>query len=274
MQVSAIGIMPNFANKKINKYNSYSQNFKGIGDIIGGFSSVPKVLSEMPIQFEKDKNLCQDVFNGTTLRPEVAKKLKEMAEVYRFCLFEKIKPVDLYIVGSMASYNYRPTSDIDLKLVLDYSKIVNVKDEKQVKLLDDDLFKTFVLFQAIRFDEINGRRIEVGTCPLTKIHTSGIYSVKQNRWLKSPNKFTPEIDLSKIQELPQYKYYKNELLKAIEKKDRVKIAKILEDLHIRRDKALKSKGENTTENLMYKKLRNEDDGNLFKNAYAIMLGYS
>ena len=282
MQINSVGTLPNFSlNRKTNPTKQYNQNFQGgvfskIDDFRRKIFPNEENISNTTIVSKKHNNLCQDVFDGTTLRPEVQKKLKTMAEIYRFCILGNPKPEDLYIVGSMASYNYKPSSDIDLKLVLDYSKLINIKDKKQIELLEDDLYKTFVLFQVAHFDDINGHRIEVGTCPTTKIHTSGIYSIKQNKWLKLPNQFIPQIELSKIPELPKYKYYKNAFLQAIEKKDRMLIAKIYRDLQEFRIKALKEEGENSIGNLMFKALRNAEDANgenLFKQATKIMLGY-
>ena len=269
MQVNSIGIRP------------YSQNFNGgalakIGDFRRKFFSINDNSSDAPVVFEKNNNLCQDIFDGTTLRPEVAKKLQKMAEIYRFCLMGKPKPVDVYIVGSMASYNYKPSSDIDLKLILDYSKLIDIKDKKQVKLLEDDLYKTFVLFQVAHFDDINGHRIEVGTSPTTKIHPSGIYSLKQNKWLKSPTRSVSQVKLDQIPETALYKHYKNELSEAIEAKDRLRLAKLIRELQALRIKALKTNNEHSYGNLLFKTLRNEEYDNgisLFNKAIRIMLGF-
>lgn len=217
-------------------------------------------------QKNPEQILCQDIFDGDILKKDVKQKLLGLTEEYKNLLAFPANPLDLYIVGSMASYKYRPTSDIDLKLVLDYSK---VQETKNKAFLEDYLRKTSDIFNLTHYKEINGHPVEVGAHDITKQHTSGIYSIVQDKWLKQPNVFKPQTDLAQIMQLPLYNYFVTNLSQAIQEKNKIKIGKTLRELSMLRNEALKTKGEMSTENWLYKALKCNEK-KLFQSALKIM----
>lgn len=242
---------------KINNYNTQMRRT----NCLNLYKNASKYLS-----FKGENKLCQDVFNGATIKPEVSQKLFEISDEFKRFLFKPLKEEDIVIVGSMASYNYRPTSDVDLHLVFDYTKI----PESNCKQLWYDYFhKAAGVFSATHHQEINGHPIAVYADDITKQRSSGVYSIVKNKWLKQPNQFTPEIDLSLVDKHPLFKYFKENIINAIENRDKMKIAGIFKKLYDMRLDALNNKGENSVENLVFKALRN-DKSNLYKKSLRIL----
>ena len=64
--------------------------------------------------------LCDKIFNGEDLKPEVSEKLLEIADAFIEFLEVPTDAIkDVVITGSMVSYNYTQYSDIDLHLKVD-----------------------------------------------------------------------------------------------------------------------------------------------------------
>ena len=61
--------------------------------------------------------------DSNTLKPEVRESLLKTAQDF-YKDTELTAPIeDIYMLGSSANYNWSPTSDIDLHVVIDFKKI-------------------------------------------------------------------------------------------------------------------------------------------------------
>ena len=70
------------------------------------------------------KKLNPKLYNGEELKPEVSKKLKEIAAAFiDFLEIPKEAVTDIVITGSCASYNYTRHSDIDLHVIINPEKV-------------------------------------------------------------------------------------------------------------------------------------------------------
>ena len=68
------------------------------------------------------------LWNVDVLKPSVKSKLVEIAnEFYDNLDLVKKALIDITFTGSLANYNYNKSSDIDLHLIVDFSKIDNNK---------------------------------------------------------------------------------------------------------------------------------------------------
>lgn len=187
------------------------------------------------------------------LKPEVKKTLERIAEdFYQYCDIE-FPVIDLVITGSMANYNWTPQSDLDLHLITDYKQIDC--DQELAELFDTKR----------RLYELE-HKISVYNIPVTLYVedinqpgvSQGVYSVWDNQWIKLPQKITAEIDQSKFkQDLTMW----TTLIKSAKKsKNLTLIDNLLKLLRQYRRQALKQRqGEFSTENLVYKQLRNQGD---------------
>ena len=191
------------------------------------------------------------------LKPEIRKKLLQIALdfVKQFNL-KRMEVVDITFTGSLANYNWTPTSDIDLHVILDFKNI----DENPS--LAKNYFATKAKLWNLMHDiKIFNHDVEIYVQDLAEPHAStGIYSVFRNKWNKFPMKKTPEIDvpgvrkkvdhlsdlINEVENLFYQQEYDmaNDLAKRVQKK-----------IRNYRKCGLKKVGEYSIENLAFKLLR-------------------
>ena len=73
--------------------------------------------------FRIQSELQPDLWNGDKLDPEVRERLLEIAEDFMAGLDVEADIEDIRFTGSLANYNWSKYSDIDLHIVVDFSKI-------------------------------------------------------------------------------------------------------------------------------------------------------
>ena len=131
------------------------------------------------------------LWKNLELNPNVTKKLMEIAQdiIESMNLTAKIK--DVVITGSMASYNWHDSSDIDLHIILDFTEI----DENY------DLVKKFLDQSRINWNKvhnifIDGHEVELYFQDINERNeTAGLYSIFQGSWSLQPKKIQDNIDL-------------------------------------------------------------------------------
>jgi predicted nucleotidyltransferase len=175
----------------------------------------------------------------------------------------KVPIKDVTLTGSIANYNYNKYSDLDVHILLDFSKV-----DPNVKLVRDALDgKRFVW--NLRHDiYIKGHEVELYFQDVKDPHHStGIFSILRNKWLKEPAYNPPGgVDMEGVKSKA---YHIADLVKRMENtldttqdKSEIKLlnkkGKLLKDkiIKIRKD-ALAEHGEFAFENLVFKMLRNE-----------------
>jgi hypothetical protein len=211
---------------------------------------------------EKHETLNTKLFGkDEMLKDKVRDKMLEIVDAFLDDLAEqeiKIKVDDILLIGSNASYNYTKDSDIDLHI------IANAKAVDYPAELGNALYSAYrSLFNKsldITFFDIP-LEIFVETEESNRV-SNGIYSVKQNKWVKKPvQEDIPEYDKDAIKKLADEWAEKcDELIKDIEDDkldDEKKVVKMLEDIYEKLRKKGVAKGEYSTENLAFKELRND-----------------
>lgn len=186
--------------------------------------------------------------NSYSLKPDVSKKLKEIADFFidtNDIPKEAVK--DIRIVGSSCNYNYNKYSDLDLHIVVDFDKI-----HKDCPIVTDYTWAIKQIFNQEHDISIYGIDVEIYVEPIEQeANSNGVYSLTQNKWLKVPEKIKPTKNDSAV----QAKF--NEIKEAIDKIEDSEYAdKLLDKIYSMRKAGLESGGEFSTENLAFKLLRN------------------
>lgn len=184
------------------------------------------------------------------LKEEVRAKLMTISDKFsEFIRYEGSKIVvdDIVLTGSNCNYNYTPTSDLDLHLIVDYSSVS--KDEE---LLSEYLFNRKVLW-GLKYD-IKVQNIQVECYTQDKndelVEGSGYYSLIKNEWISKPDRKNIVIDLDSVKEKAAELMNMAELAETAEQ-----INKLKDKLRKMRYSSLHSSGEFSVETLAYKILR-------------------
>ena len=166
---------------------------------------------------------------------------------------------DVILTGSLANYNWSKYSDIDLHILVDFRDI----DENE-KLVKDFFRNATVIWNKTHNITAKGHLVELYIQDSRETHHStGIYSIKYDRWNKMPSKHSPEIDyanvkkksaklmneIDEIYELFAEKDYKEAYDDAEKMKERIRKF---------RQGGLEAGGQYSVENLVFKLLRRND----------------
>lgn len=171
-----------------------------------------------------------------------------------------IKPDDITLTGSLAGYAYTKYSDLDLHILLDFSKIN--KDKNLVKqALDGRRFTWNIKHNII----IKGHEVELYFQDINDPHHAlSVYSLLKNEWIKPPKYDPPVIDWDdvnfKTKSFANFIQRLGEAMKEVESPEEFeeihnKGKKLFEKIQNFRKEGLGKEGEFSVENLVFKKLR-------------------
>lgn len=217
------------------------------------FTALNRLAEAATLQYHDTLN--PKLWDGDTLKSEVRAKLLVIAHTW--AAFAKIKSdavLDVILVGGNANYNYTDYSDIDLHLVIDTSKMPDCK------MLEDYLKDKKQLWSLVHNITIYGHDVELYAQDKSVPYTSGqgVYSVKHDQWLVHPQKTNPKLDDPLIQtKVDHYKQKINTLIDT--NADDATFEKLKTKFKNMRTAGLKRAGEFSTENLVFKELRNQGD---------------
>ena len=211
-------------------------------------------------------------FYNDTLHPEFWDAAANFDQVVREKLLTIAKDVseaagvkdelidDIQLTGSMANFNYTDFSDLDVHILLDFAKINH--DEDLVKKALDG--KRFVW--NLRHDiTMAGHDVEVYFQDTEEPHkASGLYSIKDNKWIRQPEHNEPEVDERDV--TAKADRLKGEIadlevaLQTTEGEDLGELAEAADALRAKvakmRKDSLEANGEFGIGNLAFKELRN------------------
>ena len=186
------------------------------------------------------------------LLPEVKAKLMQVAQDFQeFLGVPDLDVKDITISGSNAAFNYTPTSDIDLHLVIDIPNVTH-----------DEVYRE--LFNAKKYqynDEhdirIRGADVELYAQDSAQPHHSqGIYSLLNDAWVSVPKRSRAEIDdvstRSKFEDLAA------RIDDVIKSQDVGRMDSLMKKIKAMRQTGLEKQGEFGSDNLAFKLLRNNE----------------
>ena len=181
---------------------------------------------------------------------KIAQDVAKDLEIYDFI-------DDIILTGSIATYNWHTLSDIDLHILLDFSKVY-----KNVGLVKKYLDSQKTLWNKNHDIMINDHEVEIYFQDINEKHmAAGVYSVMMGAWVEKPVKKKVDLDIAAaekkadslnneivtLQELFSKKKYR--LVYGLSEKIRGKIK-------IMRQSGLSKEGIYSPENLAFKILRN------------------
>lgn len=186
------------------------------------------------------------------LLPDVREKILEIVEEFKETIKGMteidINPIDIYLLGSNASYNYTSHSDLDVHIVVNFL------------MIDDNvgLVQTLMNFSKADFNSsydvsIHGIDVELYVEDVTaSTMSNGIYSVMTEQWIKKPEPIeVPELDIeADIDE------WKDKVNKALDSKDPKQINDMIDSLYLLRKNGLLADGEYGKGNQIFKEIRN------------------
>mgnify|MGYP003345351490 CR=1 FL=1 len=205
------------------------------------------------ISFQVHDQLNPTFWDGQVLRPKVRSQLKKIALAWiDYVGIDKGSIEDILLLGGNAGYNYTKYSDLDLHVVVDKSKTNcselladYYKDKKQLWTLTHDI-------------KIYGHAVEpyVEEPGKKRRKNQGVYSVKNNKWIIKPGKFTGEVDRDLLKTKVSDMIEKIE--STIKHTNNVSVLEsLLNKIRDMRNAGLDKSGEFAFENLVFKELRNK-----------------
>ena len=162
---------------------------------------------------------------------------------------------DIVLTGSNANYNWTIYSDIDVHILVDESKLGNIKDCKID--IEDCLQAKKTLWNDRHDIEIYDHPVEVYVTKSEKlIEGSGTYSLPKNVWIKMPEKKEVSIDSVQIKAKAEEIAAEIDQMIKTQVDDENSIEQLVNKIWRMREAGLQSFGEFAVENLVFKALRN------------------
>jgi predicted nucleotidyltransferase len=204
-----------------------------------------------------NKTLDPSIWNeNLTIKPEIREHLLKIAEDFYKSTGLTGEVQNILFLGSSANYNWTPTSDMDLHIVIDIAS-EKINEEYARKFMDSLSFK----WNSDHDVEIKGHPVEVYLQDLREPNSNAnqarkgtsIYSIFDDKWLVKPKREPPVIDAEKIRQ--KFKTIEAKADKLVDSKDIEKLKELMKSIRNYRDAGLYKDGEFSVENLVFKVLR-------------------
>jgi hypothetical protein len=209
------------------------------------------------------KELNPSFWQGDSFDPEVRKKLLKIASDFYEALKITVPIKDIQLTGSLANYNWTDKSDLDVHVLIDFSEI-----DENVDLVKKALDGARFIWNLRHKVKIRGYDTELYIQDINEPHTaSGLFSLKNNEWIRIPNYNPPDIDYKDVDK--KFQGYVSEIHEMENLLSTSNFSSVTPDeiyLHAikikkkileMRKEGLSRGGEFSVENLAFKKLRNE-----------------
>jgi hypothetical protein len=190
------------------------------------------------------------------LKPKVKTALDKIAkEFIEFLKINKSDVVDIVMTGSNANFNYTSQSDVDIHIIVDFDKLCRTCNGVDI---DDCMNAKKTLWNSQHSIEIYGFNVEVYVQHSNEraVSSAGVYSLKNNSWIKKPS--IEKVNLSDKNIKLKAQVIMNDIDSAIDNKidDVDSLKKIKERIKTMRSAGLEKGGEFSVENLAMKVIRN------------------
>lgn len=194
------------------------------------------------------------LYDDKELKSDVLAALQRIANTFIEDLQENNIPlnvVDIWLVGSNATYNYTDKSDIDLHVIVNTD---GIECGEILGLLYNYAKADFNKKHDIK---VKGLPVELYIEPVgSTAVTNGIYSIQDNRWVKYPHE-SPVIEIGDITDTSDYKEIKAGVDDVLSGDSIENIQNVIDDLYLIRQISLSTDGEFGLGNLIFKQIRNE-----------------
>lgn len=186
--------------------------------------------------------------SDNTLKDDVKAKIIEIVSDFENKLDIPIDIIDIWIVGSNASYNYKEDSDLDVHIIANYNKLDSTPN------IVSAIYNMAKTSYNNKYDiKIHGVPVELYVQDVNSgIESNGIYSICEDRWLKEPKK----LDSIKIYNIDsELKKWAQHIDSIISSKDYSKINDAINTLYMIRINSIAADGEYSKGNQLFKTLR-------------------
>jgi len=204
-----------------------------------------------------NKTLDPNIWNeDKTLKPDIREHLLKIAEDFYNSTDLQGEIHNILFLGSSANYNWTPTSDIDLHVVIDIAE-EKINEEYARKFMDSLGSK----WNTEHDIEIKGHPVEVYIQDVREPNSdaslsrpgAAIYSLFDGRWIQEPTHEKLDIDADKIRR--KFQVIQEKVKKLVETGDIEKLKELMKSIRNYRNTGLAKGGEFSTENLVFKALR-------------------
>ena len=216
---------------------------------------------EISSLLKQNSELHKELWSDARIRSKFRNKLVDIAQKFYDDLeLPKSALKDITFTGSLANYNYTDSSDIDLHLIVDFSKI-----DSDNEFLVGEFFKAVTSnWNRTHTITMKNHEVEIYVQEASEPHHStGIYSLLSDKWLVKPEIKNQDVDKSlvskkaasfmqmieDVEDLYDNKYFKRA-------HDSSK--KLMKKIKKYRTTGLNDEGELSVENLTFKYLRNNN----------------
>lgn len=189
--------------------------------------------------------------NDGKIIPEIRRKLLIIAKKITEEISDLVKIKHIYFTGSLTTYNWTPTSDIDLHIIVE---IINKDCEKSSEDYFDLISK---LFNNQHNIFIKGYKVEVNIKTFENLlKNKSVYDLAEDKWIETPKRSTK--DFSDPSVVKMSRHYQQRINNLIDSGSSAEEAKSLKkEIKNLRVSGLQSEdGEFSEGNLIFKVLRN------------------
>lgn len=221
-----------------------------------GTSNVDGIMQELQSIDEDafrvyNDTLCYALWNESLqLDPAVRAGLLKVAEDFYEKTGFKAPIIDVYLMGSIANYNWTPDSDADIHIIIDYDQLQMPKETTK------EVVRTVASqWNAEHEVTVKGHKVEINfqNVKEQKPHVTGIYSLKSCQWIRQPVKQNVQINKMLVQ--TKYKAMKKYVEAVINSGDRDAMKQAKKYIDAFRQYGLDTAGELSVENIVFKALR-------------------
>ena len=213
----------------------------------------PEGVDVSSIKFNDELNPL--IWDGDKMKEEIRTILLLNAKRFiEFSDLENIKYKDVILTGSMANYNYNDNSDLDIHIIFDFNQI-----SENENFISEYLLMKKAIWNDKFPIQVKGHDVEMYFQDDTEPHHStGTFSLFNNKWINKPTKKIVNIDTGNIQ------LKSADFMNAIDNLSKIsgsedfleKYTPIKDKIKKMRQSGLESGGEFSSENLAFKVLRN------------------
>lgn len=188
--------------------------------------------------------------SDNTLKTDVHDKLMDIVDEFAESIDIPLTIIDAHIVGSNASYNYTSQSDLDLHCIVNYARldadpaIVEAWMQTQKRLFNENYDITIRDINVeIYVENVNSNTV-----------SNGIYSLFNDEWIKVPQPIEADIDEDAID--IKADELEKDIQEVLKSEDINEVEDMIDSLYLLRKNGLATGGEFSTDNQVFKELRN------------------
>jgi hypothetical protein len=193
-----------------------------------------------------NKHLNPKIWDQGELKPEIADKLKKIAEAFLDFVGVELDVKDLTVTGSNANYTWTAYSDLDLHIIVPG---IPTEQERELYTAKKNLWS-------------EQHDIKIRNMPVEvyiqgedeQHHSTGVYSIAKQDWLTVPKKTKPKIDDRAVS--AKYQEIAWGIGEALDSNNLEKLQRVKDKVTQMRKSGLSRAGEWSVENLVFKQLRN------------------